>query len=65
MMRNLPVPVGEEDIDQMFDFADKDKDGRISYRWGTEDVQDTLEIFIFQWVPDHDKSSQTPAGGKY
>jgi hypothetical protein len=26
MMRNLPVPVEEEDIDQMFDFADKDKD---------------------------------------
>ena len=34
MMRNLPVPVEEEDIDQMFDFADKDKDGKISYRWG-------------------------------
>ena len=34
MMRNLPVPVEEEDIDQMFDFADKDKDGKISYKWG-------------------------------
>jgi hypothetical protein len=33
MMRNLPVPVEEEDIDQMFDFADKDKDGKINYRW--------------------------------
>ena len=32
MMRNLPVPVNEEDIDQMFEFADKDKDGRINYR---------------------------------
>ena len=32
MMRNLPVPVLEEDIDQMFEFADKDQDGRISYR---------------------------------
>ena len=32
MMRNLPVPVEEEDIDQMFDFADKDKDGKINYR---------------------------------
>ena len=32
MMRNLPVPVKEEDIDQMFEFADKDKDGKISYR---------------------------------
>ena len=33
MMRNLPVPVNEEDIDQMFEFADKDKDGRINYRF--------------------------------
>ena len=32
MMRNLPVPVNEEDIDQMFEFADKDKDGKIGYR---------------------------------
>ena len=32
MMRNLPVPVTEEDIDQMFDYADKDKDGKINYR---------------------------------
>ena len=32
MMRNLPVPVSEEDIDAMFDFADKDKDGKINYR---------------------------------
>ena len=31
MMRNLPVPVNEEDIDQMFEFADKDKDGKIDY----------------------------------
>ena len=33
MMRNLPVPVSEEDIDDMFDFADKDKDGKINYRY--------------------------------
>ena len=32
MMRNLPVPVTEEDIDAMFDFADKDRDGKINYR---------------------------------
>ena len=36
MMRNLPVPVNEEDIDQMFEFADKDKDGRINYRYMME-----------------------------
>ena len=33
MMRNLPVPVNEEDIDQMFEYADKDKDGKINYRF--------------------------------
>ena len=32
MMRNLPVPVMEEDIEAMFEFADKDKDGKITYR---------------------------------
>lgn len=38
MMRNLPVPVSEEDIDAMFDFADKDKDGKINYRSVTFDI---------------------------
>ena len=32
MMRNLPVPVEEEEIEAMFEFADKDKDGKINYR---------------------------------
>ena len=32
MMRNLPVPVDEEDIEDMFIFADKDKDGKLSYK---------------------------------
>ena len=32
MMRNLPVPVNEEEINEMFDFADKDRDGKINYR---------------------------------
>ncbi len=31
-MRNLPVPVADDDIDQMFDYADTDKDGRLSYK---------------------------------
>merc|ERR1719384_1473201 len=30
-MRNLPVPVKEEDIEEMFEYADKDKDGKITY----------------------------------
>ena len=46
MMRNLPVPVNEEDIDQMFEFADKDKDGKINYRYKTEvDQVDSYSIF--------------------
>ena len=32
MMRNLPVEVEEEDIEEMFQFADKDKDGKLSYK---------------------------------
>ena len=32
-MRNLPVPVLEEDIDEMFNFADQDRDGKISWRY--------------------------------
>ena len=30
-MRNLPVHVPDEDIAEMFAFADKDKDGQLSY----------------------------------
>ena len=41
MMRNLPVPVNEEDIDEMFEYADKDKDGKINYR-----LQQKKEIFL-------------------
>ena len=31
LMSNLPVPVSEEDIQEMFSFADKDGDGELSY----------------------------------
>ena len=31
MMTNLPEPVSENDIIDMFSFADKDKDGKISW----------------------------------
>ena len=30
-MKNLPVLVEDQVIDEMFDFADKDKDGKLSY----------------------------------
>ena len=32
MMRNLPVPVEEEDIEEMFTYADRDNDGKLSYK---------------------------------
>ena len=32
IMRNLPVAVTEDDIEEMFDVADNDKDGKISYK---------------------------------
>ena len=47
MMRNLPVPVSEEDIDAMFDFADKDKDGKINYRSVTFDNKSVTRNKIF------------------
>ena len=31
-MRNLPVPVSEEDIEEMFSYADTDNDGKINYK---------------------------------
>ena len=31
MMRNLPEKVSEEDIEEMFSYADKDRDGKLSY----------------------------------
>ena len=31
-MKNLPVPVSDEDIEEMFEFADKNKDGKLSYK---------------------------------
>ena len=30
-MKNLPVPVDDKDIEEMFDFADKDKDVELIY----------------------------------
>ena len=31
IMRNLPVPVSESEIDEMFEFADKNQDGKLSF----------------------------------
>ena len=31
LMSNLPVPVPDEDIEEMFSFADQDRDGELTY----------------------------------
>ena len=31
-MKNLPVAVADEDIEEMFEFADKNRDGKLSYQ---------------------------------
>ena len=46
MMRNLPVPVEEEEIEAMFEFADKDKDGKINYRQGKESELNSSSTFV-------------------
>ena len=32
IMRSLPVPVADKDIEEMFSYADKDNDGKLSYQ---------------------------------
>ena len=32
IMKNLPVEVSDQDIEEMFEFADKNKDGKLSYK---------------------------------
>ena len=32
IMKNLPVAVSDEDVEEMFEFADKNKDGKLSYK---------------------------------
>ena len=50
MMRNLPVPVEEEEIEAMFEFADKDKDGKINYRQGRTSSEFHSIYHLLLWV---------------
>ena len=43
-MKNLPVCVSDHDIEEMFSFADKDRDGQLSY--AEFQVLNTLQIFL-------------------
>ena len=38
-MKNLPVEVAEEDIEEMFEFADKNNDGKLSYKEFKESIR--------------------------
>ena len=38
-MKNLPAEVHDSEIDEMFAFADKDKDGKLSY--------EEFQVFFF------------------
>ena len=50
IMRNLPVAVTEDDIEDMFAVADTDKDGRISYKVGYK-IKDGLNISLVKaWI---------------
>ena len=42
-MKSLPVPVTEEEIEEMFSFADSNKDGKLSY--AEFEVKSTLNSF--------------------
>ena len=44
-MRNLPVHVSDEEIEEMFIFADTDGDGRLSYE---EFEVDTVQFYTVQ-----------------
>ena len=45
-MIDLPVPVSDEDIEEMFEFADKNKDGKLSYQefWVIQYLYNTNSI---------------------
>ena len=46
-MKNLPVEVSEEDIEEMFEFADKNKDGKLSYKEFKESTYIYIEFNSF------------------
>ena len=57
VMRNLPEAVAEEEIDEMFEVADTDKDGRISYKVNNLIVNLTVSSFFLSGLPEDDQPS--------
>jgi hypothetical protein len=51
IMKNLPVPVEDADIEEMFEYADKNKDGKLSYKEFKviqQKLEDNSRILNFQ-----------------
>ena len=60
-MRNLPVSVAEDEIEDMFTTADTDKDGKIGYK--VECLLNFFYIMIYLiGVSNDDKSTKTTRG---
>ena len=49
MMNNLPEPVPENDIMDMFTFADKDKDGKISWEEFLVELMSSFNSVDYVW----------------
>ena len=55
LMSSLPVPVPDEDIEEMFSFADQDRDGELTYEeflagriFCRKNIQKKRKILIFK-----------------
>ena len=61
IMMNLPVPVSDEDVEEMFEFADKNKDGVLNYEefLVKKMVYNISKIYLFYSVADG-KPPSTP-----
>ena len=69
-MKNFPVPVPDEDIEEMFAFADTNKDRKLSYnefevsiRTGAANITDTtVKGMIRPQAPSEVPSTQATCG---
>ena len=50
IMRNLPVPVADSEIDEMFEFADKNQDGKLSFA--------EFELMVIEKLSTNDQKIQ-------
>ena len=47
-MKNLPVEVSDDDVEEMFQFADKDSDGALTYEeFQVDNVTTCFSLDIF------------------